>query len=109
MARTQYTAQMSNDDILEISGGQVINAVPAECYAVLASKHEEAVCSYIANNKNSCCFTAEQTGNGIKVICKGESAHASTPQKAKNAITAMLEMLVTLDIKNETKNCSVIF
>ena len=43
MARTQYTAQMSNDDILEISGGQVINAVPAECYAVLASKHEEAI------------------------------------------------------------------
>ena len=103
MARTQYTAQMGNDDILEISGGQVINAVPAECYAVLASKHREAVCSYITNNKNNCCFTAEQTESGIKVICKGESAHASTPQKAKNAITAMLEMLVTLDIKDETK------
>ncbi len=103
MARTQYTAELDNDDIIEINGGQVINAVPAECYAILVPKHESKICSYININKNDCNFTFEHTNGNIKVICKGESAHASTPEKAKNAIIAMLELLISLDIKADTK------
>lgn len=103
MARTQYAAKLDNDDIMEIDGGQVINAVPAECYAVLAPKHENEIRSYAEKNRNGCEFIIERADGNIKVICKGESAHASTPEKAKNAIVAMLELLVSLDISTDTK------
>ena len=110
MARTQYTAELDNDDIIEISGGQVINAVPAECCAILAPKHKAKICSYIDNNKNDCDFVIEHANDNIRVICKGESAHASTPEKAKNAIIAMLELLASLDIKADTKTllCNIL-
>lgn len=103
MARIRYTAKNDNSDIIEIDGGQVINAVPAECYAVLTAKHENKICSYIQDNKNNCNFITEHIGNNIKVTCKGESAHASTPEKGRNAVTAMLQMLITLDIDDKTK------
>lgn len=103
MARIKYSADMDNSDIISICGGQVINAVPAECCAVLSGKHKNGICSYIKENKNDCAYDIEPCGDNIKVICKGESAHASTPEKGRNAITAMLEMLVSLDIKSDTK------
>lgn len=103
MARIKYSADMDNSDIISICGGQVINAVPAECCAVLSGKHKNGICSYLKKNKNGCAYDIEPCGDNIKVICKGESAHASTPEKGRNAITAMLEMLVSLDIKSDTK------
>lgn len=103
MARIKYSADMDNSDIISICGGQVINAVPAECCAVLSGKHKNGICSYIKENKNDCAYDIEPCGDNIKVICKGESAHASTPEKGRNAITAMLEMLVSLELGGNTK------
>ena len=103
MARIKYSADMDNCDIISLCGGQVINAVPAECCAVLSTKHKDDVCSFAEKNKNSCVYDIEPRGENIKVICKGESAHASTPEKGRNAITAMLEMLVSLELGGNTK------
>lgn len=103
MARIKYSADMDNADIISICGGQVINAVPAECYAVLSCKHENSIRSYVSKSKNSCAYDIEPCDKNIKVICKGESAHASTPEKGRNAITAMLEMLVSLELGDNTK------
>ena len=103
MSRTEYTAKINNSDIIEINGGQVINAVPAQCYAILSHKYEKEICSYIRKDVNECEFSVEHVGNNIKVVCKGESAHASTPEKGKNSIIAILEMLTTLDIDSDTK------
>lgn len=103
MARIKYSADMDNSDIISICGGQVINAVPAECCAVLSGKHKNGICSYLKKSKNGCAYDIEPCGDNIKVICKGESAHASTPEKGRNAITAMLEMLVSLELGGNTK------
>ncbi len=103
MARIKYSADMDNNDIISICGGQVINAVPAECSVVVSGKHKVKICSYIRSNKNDCTFDIEYDSDNIKVICKGESAHASTPEKGRNAITAMLEMLISLDLGDNTK------
>lgn len=103
MARIKYSADMVNTDIISICGGQVINAVPAECCAVVSGKHKDKICSYMGGNKNDCAFGIENDNDNIKVICKGESAHASTPEKGRNAITAMLEMLVSLELGGNTK------
>ena len=82
----------------------MINAVPAQCYAVLASKHDEAVCSVCSQIIRTTVALPQSNRERYKSYLQGRIyAHASTPQKAKNAITAMLEMLVTLDIKDETK------
>lgn len=102
MARIKYSADMDNGDIISICGGQVINAVPAECCAVLSVKHKNDICSYIKKNRNGCGYDIEPCGDNIKVICKGESAHASTPEKGRNSIIAMLEMLVSLELGDDT-------
>ena len=103
MARIKYSADFDNSDIISICGGQVINAVPAECCAVVCGKHKDEICSYATGNKNGCAYNIEPCGENIKIICKGKSAHASTPEKGRNAITAILEMLVSLDLNNNTK------
>lgn len=103
MARIKYSADFDNSDIISICGGQVINTVPAECCAVVCGKHKDEICSYTTDNKNGCAYNIEPCGDNIKIICKGKSAHASTPEKGRNAITAMLEMLVSLDLNNNTK------
>lgn len=103
MARIKYSADMDNTDIISICGGQVINAVPAECCAVVSGKHKDIICSYMGGNKNDCAFGIENDSDNITIICKGESAHASTPEKGRNAITAMLEMLVSLELGGNTK------
>lgn len=103
MARIKYSADMDNTDIISICGGQVINAVPAECCAVVSGKHKDIICSYMSGNKNDCAFGIENDSDNITIICKGESAHASTPEKGRNAITAMLEMLVSLELGGNTK------
>lgn len=103
MARIKYSADFDNSDIVSICGGQVINAVPAECCAVVSGKHKDIICSYMGGNKNDCAFGIENDSDNITIICKGESAHASTPEKGRNAITAMLEMLVSLELGGNTK------
>ena len=103
LPRIKYSADFDNSDIISICGGQVINAVPAECCAVVCGKHKDEICSYTTGNKNGCAYDIEPCGDNIKIICKGKSAHASTPEKGRNAITAMLEMLVSLDLNSNTK------
>ena len=78
--------------ILEIHGGIVGNAVPGSADALVRDIAVDAV-------PDSACglpVTAEAEGNGVRIRVSGVSAHASLPEKGRNALTALLTLLADL-------------
>jgi len=88
--------------ILSASGGTVVNAVPDRAYAALRGFTEEELAA--AKKALPEGVTAEyKTENDIiKVAVKGKSAHASTPEDGKNAVTALLAFLGALPADDGT-------
>ena len=82
-------------DILELSGGDVINAVPGDAYAILRSD----VSKRLATCKIPQYISVIKTGVGrVKIISKGISAHASTPEKGLNAVFLLIHFLLRNNI-----------
>lgn len=79
----------------ELKGGNVPNMVPDCCEALIegedVSQIEEKFNSFVENTKYP--LFLEKDKNLIKVYAKGISAHGSTPEKGKNAITYLMAFL----------------
>lgn len=102
MARMNFSAKISNCDIISIHGGQVINAVPSDAEAIINSKYYDSAKAFIEGSKNGCVYSISERGDTVSIITKGESAHASTPENGINAITGLLQLLCSLDISDNT-------
>ena len=97
----EISQAMADDAIVELQGGMVINAVPSSCYA--------EVCGITAEEASDAAKKVhEATGTDIamidedgllKIAVSGVNAHASTPEGGNNAITAMLQLLGELPLK----------
>lgn len=75
--RVKLTRSLSDTGLLSIEGGDAGNMAPAWCVAVLSG------------------------GDGPTAIrTEGLSAHASTPEKGKNAISNMMETLAARSVSN---------
>ena len=85
--------------IVSITGGTVPNIVPRAASAVLEGIDLPAVqdaCRRISD-ETGVTLTAAQTQDGrITVNARGEAAHASAPEKGKNAQSALINALVSL-------------
>ena len=101
MARMTFSADISNSDIISINGGQVINAVPSEAEAVISNRHYDSLKSFTANCNNGCVYSIYIENETVRIISKGKSAHASTPENGKNAITGLLQILCSLEISDK--------
>ena len=88
MMRFTFGGGVNTDTIIEIKGGTVVNAVPSEVTALLKGKislpRTEGITSY------------SEKGNTV-IVCKGKSAHASTPQQGENAFTKLLKYLMSTE------------
>ena len=88
MLRISYKAKLS-DKIVSISGGTVINAVPEYAEAVLCEVNVDTA----KYRFDGVTVSAEQCGENVKLITRGKSAHASTPEAGANAVTALLAVI----------------
>lgn len=97
-----YSAEFPEDKalprIVSVSAGTKINVVPDRCTALVEGFSLKDCQSYFAaaSTATGASFTASEGENGIEILCKGVSAHASTPEKGCNAITAMLTLLAQM-------------
>lgn len=94
MIRFNFGGNFDCSVIETVSGGTVVNAVPSEVKAVLKGKvilpESEGITGSFENGKTV-------------LICKGKSAHASTPEQGVNAFTKLFEYLIKTDIGDKDK------
>lgn len=99
MVRGKIVKKISSDGnktILSASGGTVVNAVPDRAYATLHGFSESDLASAVKAVPENAEIFLEKEENNIKVTMKGKSAHASTPEDGKNAVTALFTFLGAL-------------
>ena len=97
---TSFTASYSMSEalprIISVDGGTRGNVVPALANAVLEGMTLEQAadcCARLAEDTGAA-FTAQSLENGrVKIECTGAGAHASTPEKGNNAVTALITLL----------------
>lgn len=89
MLRISYAGKISPD--ISIKGGGAINAVPESAEAILNTVSADI--SPYENRFDGVKISAEPLGDKIKITAVGKSAHASTPESGRNAITALLTVL----------------
>ena len=86
--RYEISGEYAPCDIVSLTGGSVINAVPERAQAVLTHDIE------IEHHYDGVTFTKEQLPDGnYQITAVGRGAHASTPQNGVNALTALLAVL----------------
>ena len=90
MLRISYTAEIDSN-IVSIKGGGAVNAVPESAEAIL--NVQSADISAYENRFEGVKFSSEQQGNSLKITAAGKSAHASTPESGRNAVTALLTVI----------------
>lgn len=91
-----------NAEGISIAGGEAENLVPAKAVAVLPLS-VDSVNKAIndANFPEGVSFTCEKCSQGVKLTCKGKSAHAMTPKKGVSSIVGLLNVLQVCEEMNK--------
>lgn len=92
---------------IDLQAGNVINALPAKASCTLYSVSYDEAEKAIKDSVYAKDVTIEQSANGIVLNVTGKNAHASLPEKGDNAITKLLAVLSTIDLKDEEINKAV--
>jgi succinyl-diaminopimelate desuccinylase len=82
-----------------MSGGIAVNMVPDAALAELQTENAEDLVQKCVDFSRGTGYLlyARQEGDGVVIRSEGVSAHASTPEKGKNAIMQLIAFLATLD------------
>lgn len=91
MIRISFETELPGG-IVSVSGGNMINAVPELCEVFLSDADDGKIKQY-SGNYDGVTFETEKQGDITKLTAKGFCAHASTPEKGHNAVTAMISIL----------------
>ena len=99
----KFCAEIANDDnIVSIESGIAVNAVPHLAKVELKNVCECKVKSACEKVSASTGVTFDiSSGDVVTVIANGKAAHASLPHGGNNALTAMLEMLSSLELDSK--------
>lgn len=97
MMRSNFSGVINSDKLLSFEGGRIPNAVPDRARAVLKNIEQEKILSEIKCDNSGAEFFAEQKDELTEIVCKGRSAHASTPETGINAITALISLINRLE------------
>lgn len=89
--------------LVKLEGGIRVNVAPANCTALVKGLSAEAAQPVLddVQTRTGVEFTAGESGAGLTIAATGVQAHASTPDEGKNAITAMLEVLAALPLRQD--------
>ncbi len=91
----------SGVSILEITGGNRANMVPDRCSARLRTGMELETALDEWNHAAGGTLTLRREGEDYILEAEGLSAHGSTPEKGRNAVTLLLRFLHTLPLSQE--------
>lgn len=99
-----YTSDTRFPCLSYVKGGDTVNVIPQKCFAMTENLNKKEILDAIEKTKErlkGIKFELTEKNNCIKITAEGRSAHASTPTKGKNALTAMLEMISCLPLSGE--------
>jgi len=84
--------------IASADAGLKSNVIPEKAEAVVVGLSPVQLSSYMtaAAKKTGARFTANTEHGAVRIVCQGAGGHAAYPEAANNALTALLELLVTL-------------
>lgn len=87
--------------LVRVKGGIRANVAPGQCVARIAGQIDpstvEGVCRLVEHS-DEVQFTITGVDGGVSIEARGKEAHASTPDEGRNAITALLKVLVNLPL-----------
>ena len=90
-----YADTHDGTTLTQFHSGKAVNAVPDTAYALLdCTENEDHQLARLADAKEGS-FEIYYTIDGLMVLSRGKSAHASTPQKGLNAATALIDLLTS--------------
>ena len=83
-----------------LKGGETQNIVPARAYAAVSGIPAETVAAaaQAVTAQTGVDFTVTAEDDTVRIDASGVSAHASTPEKGKNAQTALVRLLTRLPL-----------
>lgn len=100
-------AEPSFPAVLEINGGDKVNVVPANAYAVVAGLAQETIRTEIEKDTSGVAFELEGNGEKLIIRAKGRAGHASLPEHGQNAVSALLELLARLPLAESDSTAAV--
>lgn len=92
MIRGEFAKAFSDEKLVSLTAGTVVNAVPSKATAVVKGIDEDKLPKIPQ-------LTAEKKGDLLTLTCTGKAAHASTPTEGENALTMLIEILCGLGIE----------
>lgn len=97
--------------IVSVTGGIAGNMVPDACRAEIVGHQEIGHIVEAFNGTYGKCIAMTKEGEKVVLDAKGKAAHASTPEKGRNAIGLMMKCLDCLDLEigdaaNFVRGCS---
>ena len=99
MARLRLSGSFpAGGSLLHLSAGEAVNAVPVLARASLRGFRADAVRAVWQTLPCGTALETVQEGDTLALEIRGISAHASTPEKGVNALTAMLTLLDALHL-----------
>ena len=94
-------APMTDERLVSIASGTRSNVVPGTAVAVVKGDWREAAADAFAVEDEDCAIETALEGDCTKIVVTGVPAHASTPEKGKNAAKMLLAVLEALGIGGE--------
>lgn len=90
----RFTVRGNNDSsvVKSFTAGTVVNAVPYKAEADIECNQEDKKALLEAASKSGD-FVVTEYDNGAHILSKGVASHASSPEKGKNAASALIELL----------------
>lgn len=100
MIRAFIGGEYEEGSVLSFKGGSVPNAIPDKAEALVEGVTRDELKAVIAVNNTGALITFDNLENGQFCLhCTGRSAHASTPEQGVNAVTALIQTLLKLPLK----------
>ena len=97
----QLHAPMTDDRLVSIASGTRSNVVPGTATAIVKGDWREAAAEAFIVEDEDCSIETELVDGNTKIVVTGVPAHASTPERGKNAAKMLLAVLEVLGIGGE--------
>ena len=93
--------------VVSFDAGIVANAVPGKAKAVVKGFKKEEIENIVEKMKNDVKtdFSLEENNGLIEITAQGVSAHASLPEHGENALTALVQLIASLDSECNSLKC----
>ena len=91
-------AALDDARLIEIASGTRVNVVPNQAVAVLAGDWREAAADAFDVDDEDCALESDLVDGNTRLTVTGVSAHASVPEKGKNAAKMLVHVLAKLGI-----------